>query len=126
MLGHGCASFRATHRLGSPLPLAGEVDALGSAIARQSAAGGGRSIPSTSAFCGSTPTPTLPRKRERERTSVAYKLNFTSSPSELSQIGFELGQAFQRIGGRVEIALRPPRPDAGGPARIALPSPHRI
>ena len=56
----------------APLPLAGEVDALGSAIARQSASGGGKSVLSTSAFCGSTPTPTLPREeRERERTSVA-------------------------------------------------------
>ena len=44
---------------------------LGSAIARQSAAGGGKPIPTTSSvFCGSTPTPTLPRKRETERTSI--------------------------------------------------------
>jgi hypothetical protein len=41
-----------------------------SAIALQSAAGGGKSIlPSTGAFCGSTPAPALPRKREREYTS---------------------------------------------------------
>ena len=50
-----------------PLPLAGEVDALGSAIARQSAAGGGSLHNMTR---GDTRTPTLPRKRERERASV--------------------------------------------------------
>jgi hypothetical protein len=55
----------------SPLPLAEEVDALRSAIARQSVAGEGKPILlSTSAFCGSAPTPTLPRKRERERISA--------------------------------------------------------
>jgi hypothetical protein len=46
--------------------LAGEVDAL------ESAAGGGN--PSAGAgVCGDTPTPALPRKRERERTSVAAR-----------------------------------------------------
>src|ERR1700732_3523936 len=36
--------------------------------ARQSAAGGGKSVHSASAFCGGTPTPTLPRKRR----AIAY------------------------------------------------------
>ena len=40
----------------APLPLAGEVAAHGSAIARRSAAGGGNSIHSTKSFRGGTPT----------------------------------------------------------------------
>src|ERR1700730_5897598 len=38
---------------------------------RATAGGGGKSIPSTSASYGSTPTPALPRKRERERAHLA-------------------------------------------------------
>ena len=66
------------------LPLAGEHRPPSAAVqnrtpklsfgygARKSAAGGEKSILSTSAFCGSTPTPTLPREeREREYTSIA-------------------------------------------------------
>jgi hypothetical protein len=37
-----------------------------------------------------------------------------ASPSEIGQIGFELGQAFQRIGWLVEIDVRQRGLDAGG------------
>jgi hypothetical protein len=47
-----------------PLPLAGEVDALGSAIARRSAAGGGN-LSANSSIRGESPTPALARKRGR-------------------------------------------------------------
>ena len=48
----------------SPLPLAGEADA-------QSAAGGGSLRELQHPLCGNTPTPTLPRKREREKIYAA-------------------------------------------------------
>ncbi|MGF6426773.1 hypothetical protein ABIE91_001993 [Bradyrhizobium elkanii] len=48
--------------------LAGEADARGSALARLSAAGGGSLH---GGIRGDTPTPALPRKRERERSSCA-------------------------------------------------------
>jgi hypothetical protein len=52
----------------SPLPLAGEVDALDRARRV------GESIHKfQNPLCGGTPTPTLPRKRERERTSVGER-----------------------------------------------------
>jgi enoyl-CoA hydratase/carnithine racemase len=67
-----------------PLPLAGEVDALGSAIARQSAAGGG--ILSICADTrGNTPTPTLPRRRERVLTVIAAPLNQCFNPNHVDE-----------------------------------------
>ena len=48
--------------LASPLPLAGEADAL-------EGRGGWGLSPHRESRCGSTPTPTLPRKRERERSA---------------------------------------------------------
>ena len=45
--------------------------------ARKSAAGGGKSILSTSAFCGSTPTPTLPRGRAGEGAHLRRRHNST-------------------------------------------------
>jgi hypothetical protein len=40
-------------------------------MALEERGGWGKSIHSTSAFCGGTPTPTLPREeREREHTSI--------------------------------------------------------
>jgi hypothetical protein len=45
--------------LASPLPLAGEADA-------REARGGWGLSPHGESRCGSTPTPALPRKRERE------------------------------------------------------------
>src|SRR6267378_757225 len=47
-------------------------------------------------------------------------------PSELRQIGLKLGQAFERIGARVEIDMRQCCLDAGSLGRIALPRHHRI
>src|SRR5712664_4598937 len=46
--------------------------------------------------------------------------------SEFRQIGFKLGQAFERIGGRVEIDMRQCGLDARGNRCIALPRQHRI
>jgi hypothetical protein len=48
--------------LASPLPLAGEADAL-------EERGGWGLSPHRESQCGGTPTPTLPRKRERERSA---------------------------------------------------------
>jgi hypothetical protein len=58
-------------RLASPLPLAGEVDALSSAIARKSAAGGGRRTHPPARLPGA-PTPTLPRTRESAAIVAAF------------------------------------------------------
>src|SRR4051812_19009054 len=65
----GCETAGAAG-LAAPLPLAGEVDA-------RSAAGGGSLNPTTR---GGTPTPTLPRKRERERTAFAETRNYHDFP----------------------------------------------
>src|ERR1035437_3402240 len=65
-----------SRELTSPLPLAGEVAAL------EERGGGGNSLHANSANRGDTPTPTLPRKRERE-LRVASSSN--SSYGELLQ-----------------------------------------
>jgi hypothetical protein len=62
-----------------PLPLAGQVDALGSAVARLSAAGGG-SFSTSSTSAERAPTPALPRKRGRG--SAAVQAVTTSSSLE--------------------------------------------
>jgi|SRR6478735_7130953 hypothetical protein len=59
--------------------------ALGSAIARQSAAGGERTIHSNSAFCGGTPTPTLPRKRRESHMTELSRTLMRSWPRTISQ-----------------------------------------
>src|ERR1700682_3686460 len=56
--------LRKRHELTSPLPLAGEVAAL------EERGGGGHSLHTGSVTRCGTPTPALPRKRERERMSV--------------------------------------------------------
>src|ERR1700690_2598316 len=76
-------SIESVNAVTSPLPLAGEIDALGSAIARLSAAGGGRPIRST-AFCGTTPTPTLPASGGGSALSLPRQLNLISSCSCLA------------------------------------------
>ena len=57
--------------LASPLPLAGEVAAL------EERGGWGNSINTGSLTRGGTPTPTLPRKRERERSSAWTQLAYS-------------------------------------------------
>src|SRR5437868_12789245 len=57
-------SVRIVRGLASPLPLAGEADAL-------EERGGWGLSPRRESQCGSTPTPALPRKRERERSADA-------------------------------------------------------
>jgi hypothetical protein len=91
--------------------------------ARKSAAGGGRSIPSTSAFCGSTPTPTLPRKaRERERTAVAGQLdlevrNFNSERSFAARAG---PSACSKPEDAPSARRRPDERHAGGAIRCLI------
>src|ERR1700733_15262824 len=77
---------RPVNGITSPLPLAGEVAALGSAIARQSAAGGGKVYPPPDwVVCGSTPPPNPPRRRERGR-SLFIAANSIHSPSRLNPL----------------------------------------
>jgi len=60
--------LKSSHGFSPPLPLAGEVDALDRARRV-----GENCVPSDIHFRCGTPTPTLPRKRERERTSVVAR-----------------------------------------------------
>ncbi len=74
------------NRVASPLPLAGEYRPPPAAVLKDDAEarlrlcrivrcdpGGGSSLPTNSLTRGRTPTPALPRKRERERDAVAVK-----------------------------------------------------
>src|SRR5512139_1156288 len=77
---------RGAHRSGVrflPLPLAGSRRAklaLRSDRIVRCDPGGGNSLQTTSLTRGGTPTPTLPRKRERERTKRAAAWSPTSAP----------------------------------------------
>ena len=64
-----------------PLPLAGEVDALGAQLRARARRVGEKPIRSTSASCGSTPT--LPRKREREFAHHASPIQFSNSKFQI-------------------------------------------
>src|ERR1700686_828907 len=107
----------------SPLPLAGEVDAL--ARARRV----GEISPLGQPVLRRHPHPDPPpHAGEGVHFHCRYICHLISShlTSQLCQIGFKLGQAFERVGGRVEIDMGQRGLDAGGDRRIAVPRHHRI
>jgi len=131
---------------GSALPPPAQLDPVSSAWnapklsfgygARKNAAGGGKSIPSTSSFCGSTPTPALPREvRERERTAVAGPTRPHLICLERAEAELRLWRSQERGGwGQVypleQRVLRKHPPPQPSPAKCgrgsALPSPAQL
>ena len=89
----------------SPLQLAGEVGSH-----RRCDPGGGNSLHTNGLTRGGTPTPTLPRKRERERSSdaVATEPDLVT-PRKVPLLNFDLCVACDLLPGfdvaRVDVAL---------------------
>src|SRR5258705_13302498 len=107
----------------SPLPLAGEVDAL--ARARRV----GEISPLGQPVLRRHPHPDPPPLAgEGVHFHCGYICHLVSShlTSQISQIGFKLGQALYRVGGRIEIDMGQCGLDAQGLGRIAFPRHHRI
>jgi len=67
----------------------------------------GKFDPSTSAFCGSTPTPTLPRKREMERASLSRR---RPHPRKTRSCATRIASGFSRSG---TTGNQPARRDLG-------------